>query len=106
MDSMETLAEAMERLRRAGFEDSFRAEGHALRALAAGRRFEPEDLVVEDIVRFEGASDPDDEAILFALRTRSGDVRGTWATSYGPRLPPDEAELLREVGRGRDEPGR
>jgi hypothetical protein len=101
MDTMETLAEAVERLRRAGFDDSFRPEGHALRALTADRRFQPEDLVVEDIVRFEGVSDPDDEAILFALRTRSGDVRGTWATSYGPSLPSDEAELLRELGRSR-----
>jgi hypothetical protein len=96
---METLAEAIDRLQRAGFRDSFRAEGGMLRALEWERRFVPEELVVEETVRFEGVSDPDDEAILFALRSRSGDVRGTWAVSYGPGLHPDEAELLRRLGR-------
>jgi hypothetical protein len=91
---METIREAMERLESAGYRDSFRAEGGRLWALAAERFFAPESLVIEEVVRFEGESDPGDMAILFALRSASGDVRGTFATSFGARADPESAEVL------------
>jgi hypothetical protein len=84
--TMETLSEAIAALEAAGFRDAFRAEAGGLRALGAGRSFPPESLVVEDVRRFEGESDPDDMAILFALRSEAGDVRGTFTAEYGPKL--------------------
>jgi hypothetical protein len=98
---METLSEAVARLEMAGFRDAFRPEAGRLWALAAQRFFSPEELVVEETVRFEGESDPSDQAILFALRSAAGDVRGTFATSYGPTLDPASAEIVRRLARGR-----
>ena len=89
----------MARLERAGFHDSFRPEGGRLWALAAERFFAPETLVVEAVVRFEGESDPDDQAILFALRSPTGDVRGTFAAGYGPLADPASAEVVRRLAR-------
>jgi len=97
---METLSEAVARLETAGFRDAFRPEAGRLWALAARRFFAPEDLVVEETVRFEGESDPGDEAILFALRSRAGDVRGTLAAGYGPSLDPAIVEIVRRLVRG------
>jgi hypothetical protein len=96
---METLSEAIARLEAAGFRDSFRPEGARLWAQAAERFFAPEALVVEEVVRFEGESDPDDEAILFALRSRSGDVRGTFTTGYGVLSDPASTEIVRGLSR-------
>jgi hypothetical protein len=96
---METLNEAIARLEAAGFRDSFQPDGGRLRALAADCVFSPEELVVEETVRFEGESDPGDEAILFALRSRAGDVRGTFAASYGPGLDAASAEIVRRLAR-------
>ena len=98
---METLSEAVVRLAAAGFLDSFVPEDGRLRALMARRLFFPEELVVEEVVRFEGDSDPGDEAILFALRSHPGDVRGTFATGYGATLDPASAEVVRRLVRGR-----
>ncbi len=96
---METLSEAIARLEGAGFCDSFRPEGGRLWALAAERFFAPETLVVEEVVRFEGASDPDEQAILFALRSPAGEVRGTFVAGYGPLADPARAEIVRGLAR-------
>jgi hypothetical protein len=99
--AMETIREAMERLESAGYRDSFRAERGGLWALAAHRFFAPETLVVEEVRRFEGASDPDDMAVLFALRSDDGEVRGTFTTEYGAKLAdPEAAEVMRKLARG------
>jgi hypothetical protein len=96
--TMETIREALERLESAGYRDSFRAERGGLWALAAQRFFEPESLVVDEVRRFEGESDPDDMAILFALRSEAGDVRGTFTSEYGPKLSdPENAEVVRRL---------
>lgn len=97
---MDTISQALARLEAAGFRDSFRTEGRKLRALQAERVFDPAELVVEQVLRFEGVSDPDDMAIVFALRSAAGDVRGTFTTEYGAKLAdPEAAEVMRELAR-------
>jgi hypothetical protein len=96
---METLSEAIARLEAAGYGDAFRPDQGRLWAEAARRFFAPESLVVEEVVRFEGESDPDDQAILFALRSPTGDVRGTFSTSYGVNVDPSSVEILRNLSR-------
>jgi hypothetical protein len=98
---METLSQAVERLRTAGYRDDFRAERGGLRALESGCLHEPASLVVEEVVRFEGASDPGDEAVLFALRCEAHGARGTYVVTYGPYVDPLDAEAVRRLGEGR-----
>ena len=98
---METLGEAIARLEASGFRDSFQPADGRLRALGAERVYAPETLVVEEVVRFEGESDPSEQAILFALRSSSGDVRGTFTTAFGPLADPASAEIVRRLARTR-----
>ena len=94
---METLGDAVDRLSSAGYRDAFRLEPAGLRALAARRLFSPEELAIDEIVRFEGESDPGDEAIVLALRSGDGAVRGTLTLAYGPGVGPAETELVRRL---------
>jgi len=98
---METLSEAIDRLRCADYRDSFRPEAQGLRALAARRLYAPEELVVDEVVRFEGPTDPGDEAILFALRSRDGAMRGTYTAGYGSSVDPINADLVRRLPNSR-----
>lgn len=91
--ALETLSQALARLVESGYVESFRAEGGRLRALDSGGLYRPEDVVVDEIVRFEGTADPGDEAVLFALRSRDG-VRGTYSTAFGTHIPPADAEVV------------
>lgn len=98
---METLAEAVERLTAAGYHHDFRAEEDGLRAVGTSCVHEPEAFVIEDVIRFEGESDPQDEATLFALHCLTHDVRGTYVVAYGPGIDPLDAEVVRRLHDGR-----
>lgn len=95
---METLSEAIGRLEAAGYREGFRATREGLCALASGRSYAPESLAVDRRLRFEGPTDPGDEAILFALRASDG-VCGTWAIAFGPGRDPLDAEIARRLRR-------
>ncbi|HUZ44112.1 MAG TPA: hypothetical protein VMU63_06875 [Acidimicrobiales bacterium] len=47
--------------------------------------------------RTEGASDPDDMALVVALECPHCSARGTLALKYGPDASPEEAEVLRQL---------
>lgn len=93
----EHLSEAVSLLEERGYRGAFRADPDGLRELTSGRLYRAGDLVVDDLFRFEGASDPDDESIVFALRDPAGEVRGTYTVAYGPGIDPLDAERVREL---------
>lgn len=94
---LETLHEAIARLAGAGFRDSFQAVRGGLRALDAKQVIASEQLVVEEIVRFEGESDPGDAAVLFALRSHDGKIAGTFVASYGPATDAEAARVMQAL---------
>jgi nucleotide-binding universal stress UspA family protein len=96
-EQLETLSDALARLERAGFRDSFHAHDGRLRREADARTYEPEELVVEEIVRFEGESDPADSALLFALSSHDGRARGTFVAGYGTTADEDSARVVRRL---------
>lgn len=93
MAAMETLSEAIARLNDAGYVKHFYPVDGQLVCDECETRFDPSTLTVDEIVRFEGASDPDDEAILYALTTGDGH-RGVYSTAYGAAASSDDIDVL------------
>jgi hypothetical protein len=90
---VETLTEAIERLRGKGFLSDFSAvAGGQLRCEQCGAEFDPSALHIDEIVRFEGTSDPGDESILFALSGPCGHA-GLYSAAYGPNATPEDAAV-------------
>jgi hypothetical protein len=54
-------------------------------------------LVVEEVARFEGSSDPADEAIVLALHCREDGIKGTYTLPYGPEMGALDAEMMRRL---------
>ena len=100
-DPMETMVAALQRFGKRGYTDEFQARPEGLRSLATGEVFPPEELVVEDIARFEGASDPDDEATIFALRSEVGATRGTYTVTFGTQMDVLDAVMVPRLREGR-----
>ncbi len=97
--TLESLSEALQRLSKRGFDHGLRAQNGNLRDLETGESYDPELLQIEELVRFEGESDPDEQAALFALRSPSGNPLGTYSVIFGPATPPDDGEVMRRLGR-------
>jgi hypothetical protein len=79
-----------------GFAEQFRVVNGRLRALSSGAEFAAAEVVVAAFYRFEGVSDPDDMAILYALETRTG-VRGTIADAFGVYSDPRVGDFVEAV---------
>jgi ribosomal protein S27AE len=92
------LSEVLGDLRTRGFDGDIVAERDAippgLCCRRCGRRFFADHVEVVEVHRFEGPTDPEDEALLLALRCPRCRGAGTLVTAYGPSVSADEAELL------------
>ena len=78
---------ALAALARCGYVEEFVVRDDAVHIANTTRRFRPEDLHIRDYYRFEGASDPDDMSVIYALEARDG-TRGTLTDAYGSYADP------------------
>jgi hypothetical protein len=91
---METMVEATTRLREAGYVlDLSPLAGGKLRCGERGEIVDARFATVAETVRFEGVSNPDDQAILTALICPSGHM-GLFSAAYGPTAAPQEEDVL------------
>ena len=91
-----TLASAVDDLARAGFGEHFQMKAGKLLALDSGKTFNAAELVIRAYHRFEGVSDPDDMAIVYAIESHSG-VRGTLVDAFGVYADPAVGVFLEGV---------
>ena len=94
---METMLQAVDRLRASGFEHDLTVySAGCLRCSTCGEITEANQVTLEETVRFEGESNPDDQSILVALTTSCGH-RGLYSSAYGPTAPGADAEVHRAL---------
>ena len=85
---------ALRRLERSGYTAEFVAEGgDTLRVSGTNRRYAADDAQIHDFYRFEGASDPDDMSVIYAVQTDDG-TRGTVIDAFGAYADPAIAAIV------------
>lgn len=93
---MKTLSECFNKLVKDGFEEDFKVNEKGLFSLKTGKTYSSEQVQVMNFFRFEGASDPDDSAILYAIETNDG-VKGTLTDAYGTYADPRVGKFMQHV---------
>jgi hypothetical protein len=96
LKSYKTMAEAVEDLRRRGFDANFEFLDRQFQAVGRGKTFRPDELTIVEHHRFEGVSDPDDMSVIYAIESADG-TRGTIADAFGPQANPDLGVFLKTV---------
>lgn len=83
-DNMNTLSSVTESAVRKGFSENFSVDksGKLLKSPSTGITYHPQDVKIDNFYRFEGDSDPADNAILYCLETNDG-IKGMLIDSYG-----------------------
>ena len=95
MNEPPTVVEELARLRDRGYvvDFSITPDG-TLRCGTCGHVVQPRDAVIESTARFEGASNPDDQAIVFGIRCTDCGARGAVVAAYGPTASAAEAAVV------------
>ncbi len=88
-----TVTEAIEQLHQQGYILDFNLkEGY----LVANDQGHPaSEFEITDLYRYEGPSDPADEATVYALTSKNG-LKGLLVSAYGTSMDPESDEILKQ----------
>lgn len=95
-EEMKTMASCLNKLVKDGYTEDFKAGERGLLSLQHEKIYEPGDIHVVNFFRFEGASDPADNSILYAIETTDG-LKGTLVDAYGPYADAKVNTFMEEV---------
>jgi hypothetical protein len=95
-EDLKTMVACTNKLNRLGFTTQFQARDNGLISLETENIYFPDEVEVVDFYRFEGESDPEDSAILYAIRTQTGEM-GTLADAYGMYNDSKVTEFIEQV---------
>ena len=90
------MVEAIEDLKQRGFTANFEFLHQVFRDVDSGRTFKAADLTIVEHYRFEGASDPDDMSVIYAIESHDG-TTGIIADAFGVYATPDLGRFLEKV---------
>ena len=82
MKTYDSLVDALSDLKKRGYEADFETASFCLYCADLDIRLNPEAFHVDEVYRFEGDSNPDDSAIVYAITSDTG-VKGTLVDAYG-----------------------
>jgi hypothetical protein len=92
-----TLSQVIQTLQKKGYVADFRAQGDELIILPGNIAVDPESLEVHEMHRFEGETDLDEEAIVFALYSASHQVKGTYLAAFGPKMSDEDSGVVQRL---------
>lgn len=82
-ERMTTLSQVMAKLAKKGVIKEFRMnENNEMKLDNGDKNYQPEDLEIGKTYRFEGMSNPDDNAVLYLIKSKDGEI-GYMLDSYG-----------------------
>jgi hypothetical protein len=79
----ETVTEAIEQLRALGYTFDFNLEENCI--VCDAEKFKADEFDIVEVYRYEGDSDPADEATVYGIQSKSG-IKGVLVTGYGTSL--------------------
>lgn len=93
---MTELQKCLELLDAKGYTDEYEVKDGKLHNFTSEKMYAPQDITAVNFYRFEGASNPDDMSILYAIETRDG-RKGTVIDAYGAYADAKIGEFMKLV---------
>ncbi len=94
MYSYDTVTEAVRGLKQRGFDLDFNLKENCI--VCHKHKFDPKDFEIVEVYRFEGNSDPADEAVVYAIESVEG-VKGVLVSGYGPSADTMSSEMAKKL---------
>jgi hypothetical protein len=92
----DTVSKAIEELRRQGYTLDFNIQDNNL--VCSKGKFDKDHFEVMDVYRYEGNSDPADEAAVYAIQSSNG-LKGILVTGYGASAEDVPADIIEKLSK-------
>ena len=89
-----TISEAIDQLKKQGFILDFNLDKNRFKV--GDQEYTADEFEIVDLYRYEGPSDPADEATVYALASKSG-VKGILVSGYGTSSDEESTETLKHL---------
>jgi len=83
MESMTTVTEVLSNLKKEGYTIDFNLKDNSLESHGNYLQLHPDEFLIDRHYRFEGISDPEDEAVVYAISSLRNNLKGVLVNGYG-----------------------
>ena len=98
MNTYDTLTEAITDLRQRDYVLDYNLIDGVAQCQQLPEALGPHELEIQEVYRFEGASDPDDNMVLYALQSKKNAAnKGLLVAAYGPYVETQAAEFIQQL---------
>ncbi len=94
MTAYDTVSQAITGLKERGYTLDFNLRSNCIEC--EGQKFNSQDFEITEFHRFEGSSDPGDEAIVYAIESRNG-LKGVLVNAFGVYSEPVSDEMMKKL---------
>ena len=92
-----TLSETMNELRKEGYTEDFNLQQNCLECRNGQFKVFADEFKVDKFFRFEGASNPSDSSILYAISSECKNLKGVLVNAYGIYSEPMTDKMLEKL---------
>jgi len=96
MHSYDTVSEAVNDLKKRGYTIDFNLEEGKIVCNKTPLVLQPKEFEITEVYRFEGDTDPADEAVVYAIESKHGQ-KGVLVNGYGPSADTMSDELVEKL---------
>src|SRR5436305_13101571 len=96
MPYMKSLTTCLNRMMDEGYTEDFKITEQGLESVQKHNNYKPDQIQVVNFFRFEGESDPDDNAILYVIETNDG-TKGILIDAYGVYNDSKVSRFMKDV---------
>lgn len=83
MRNYNTVSEAVNDLAKRGFTHNFQLCTDGIECAGLELKLHPENFEIIELYHFDGMTDPADEAVVYAIQSITGDIKGVLVNGYG-----------------------
>jgi len=96
MNTYTTVTDTLNALKDEGYVLDFNLQPDCVECKSPNLKLYPEDFVIDKFYRFEGASNPDDNSIVYAISSKDG-LKGTLIDAYGVYADSVTTEMMKKL---------